>query len=63
MNKIIATIEQITSVIGVAKTMPFTFIKVERINISGISKIPFLNSAKIVDLTGFPTAWKKEMTE
>ena len=56
------------SAIGVAQTINFgpivlflTLAIEKKINIKGISIIPFLNNAKIRLLQGFPTAWKKEI--
>ena len=68
INKIIATIQHTTSAIGVAQMInsgPNELCVADaiakKINIIGISKMPFLNKARIRLLQAFPTAWKKEM--
>ena len=60
-KRTIANAQQSISAAGVAATMPYTGQSLKSMNISGISRMPFLKSARISDFPPRPVAWKKEI--
>ena len=58
MNITMLTAQQIISTVGVTATMPYGGIKLLEMNIRGMSRIPFLRSARRNESPPCPTAWK-----